>query len=303
MIASAPGAKRRAHGDLTGARGRPREQQIGDVGAAQQQHEAHHAQQEHRRRRQIAPDDAGADRFDDHAGALVLFRIREREPIGNDAQLGLRRLDRHAGLQARDHVEGAGGAHRGDVRDLARQRPDLGRPGKLHVLGDDANHGVGLTVQAHETADNRGVAAESAAPHGFAEQHHARRRALVFGLERAAHNRDDLEDVEEVGAGALTLCRLDRTVRSGQQRAAAHASLHEGDALERPALQVPVAHVQRRDAGLGRRRRALPQHHQPIGLAERQRPHQRRIGQRENGAVDADAERQGEPDHHREPRR
>ncbi len=44
---------------------------------------------------------------------------------------------------------------------------------------------------------------------------------------------------------------------------------------------------------------ALPQHHQAIGLAERQRPHQRGVGQREDGAVDADAERQGERRHER----
>ena len=160
----------------------------------------------------------------------------------------------------------------------------------------------GLAVQPHETADNRGIAAESAAPHGFTEQHHARRRAVVFGLERAADNRSHLEDVEEIGADALTLRRFDRAVRRGQQRPAAHAALDVGDALERAALQAPVAHVQRRDAGLGRRGRALPQHHQPFGLAKRQRPHQRRIGEREDGAVDADAERQGERRHQREPR-
>ena len=62
---------------------------------------------------QIPPDDAGADRLDDHAGALVRFGICVREPVGNDVQLGLRRLDRHTRLQPRDDLEGARGAYVG----------------------------------------------------------------------------------------------------------------------------------------------------------------------------------------------
>ena len=39
--------------------------------------------------------------------------------------------------------------------------------------------------------------------------------------------------------------------------------------------------------------RQLRQHHDTLGLAKRERPHQRGIGQREDGAVDADAEAPG----------
>ena len=38
----------------------------------------------------------------------------------------------------------------------------------------------------------------------------------------------------------------------------------------------------------------LPQHHEPFGLAKRQRPHERGVGQRKDGTVDADAEREAE---------
>ena len=98
-------------------------------------------------------------------------------------------VDRHTGLQARDDLEGADGAQRGDVRELARQRPDLGWPRELYIVSDYADDGVRLAVQPHETTDNRGSLLNRA-PHGFAEQHDARRWALVFGFERAAHNRD-----------------------------------------------------------------------------------------------------------------
>jgi hypothetical protein len=53
----------------------------------------------------------------------------------------------------------------------------------------------------------------------------------------------------------------------------------------------------------GERGRSLPDHHQAFGLSKRKRPHQGRISQRKDGAVDADAERQGERRHEREPAR
>ena len=47
--------------------------------------------------------------------------------------------------------------------------------------------------------------------------------------------------------------------------------------------------------------RPLPQHHQTFGLTERKRPHQRRVGQPEDGAVDANAERERQRGDEREP--
>jgi hypothetical protein len=78
------------------------------------------------------------------------------------------------GFRRCDDLEGAGGAQRRNVRELPRQRPDLGWPRELHIAGDHADNGVRLAVQPHETADNRRIAAESTVPHGLAEQHHAR---------------------------------------------------------------------------------------------------------------------------------
>jgi hypothetical protein len=100
----------------------------------------------------------------------------------------------------------------------------------------------------------------------------------------------------------LAFRRFDRAVRRGQQRTAAHPALHRGHPLEGLALHAPVAHVERGHAGLWRARQALPQHREAFGLAKWQRPHQRGIGQREDGAVDADAECQRERGDNREHR-
>ena len=126
--ASALGAERGAHGNLTGARRRPREQQVGDVRTAQEQHEAHHAQQEHRRRLQVAADDAGADRFDDDAGPLVRFGILAREPVGDDRPTRPGRLPssrRASGARRlRTRVPRAARGCRGTAARASRSRPD-----------------------------------------------------------------------------------------------------------------------------------------------------------------------------------
>ena len=92
------GAERRAHRQLARADRRAREQQVGDVGAADQQHESDDAEEQHRREPQIAADQRVVHRFERHAAALVGLGKLARETVRDGAQVGFGRLDRDAGF-------------------------------------------------------------------------------------------------------------------------------------------------------------------------------------------------------------
>ena len=85
----APSAERTASSRVR-TRG-ARQQQVGDVGAADQQHEADDAEEQHRREAQIAADHGIVHRLEPHAAALVGLRKlarqrRRRPPSGRTAR-------------------------------------------------------------------------------------------------------------------------------------------------------------------------------------------------------------------------
>ena len=75
-----------------------------------------------------------------------------------------------------------------------------------------------------------------------------------------------------------------------------------GHTVNRAAPIAPVGHVERRDGAVRRLIAALPGHHELFGMRQGQRPQQGRIGQREDGAVGADAECKGQHRHYGEAR-
>jgi hypothetical protein len=137
---SALGAERGPHGDLTRPPRRSRQQQTGNIRAAQEQHEAQNAQQEDRRRLQIASDDAGANRFNDDGSAPVRFGMLARESVGNHAELRLRGLQRHTRLQARDDVEGTDGPGDCGIPGLAASSQRGLVPGHSGAIAADLAH-------------------------------------------------------------------------------------------------------------------------------------------------------------------
>jgi hypothetical protein len=65
-----------------------------------------------------------------------------------------------------------------------------------------------------------------------------------------------------------------------------------GDSVEGSRPLVPIEEIARRHAAAGRSCRSFPDHHQPFGLVEWQGTQQRRVHEREHGAVGANAKGQ-----------
>ena len=110
------GAQRRPDRQLTRAHRGARQQQVGDVGAADEQHEADDAEEQHRRQAELAADQGVVQRLERDAAPLVRLRELSRQPFGDGRHVGIRGLERHAGLQASDRpartyaVRASGGA-------------------------------------------------------------------------------------------------------------------------------------------------------------------------------------------------
>ena len=129
-----------------------------------------------------------------------------------------------------------------------------------------------------------------------------RRFSFVLGHERAAGDRLDAEHVEDARRHPLARHRFGVAVAAGHHHAA-DVRRKAGDRLERPAARVPVEHVRRRREASRVRAGGLPDRDQPIRVGVRQRPQQRRVDQREDRAVGADAERERQSPRRREHRR
>ena len=103
--ARAARAERRAHRDLLAAPERPREDEVGDVGAGDQQHEADRAEQHEQRRPHVA-DEVLVERDDRGAPALVVLRdTAPRAGPRSRSSARVRRASVDAVLQAREHQE------------------------------------------------------------------------------------------------------------------------------------------------------------------------------------------------------
>ncbi len=126
--APAPGAQRRTDRQFLTAAEATREQQVPDVRACDQQHESDRAEQHQERGPDVA-DDELLQRQDRRAPARVFLWIVALEPLGDRVHLGLRTLDRHAGLQARDHLHVVVIADRPVFIGERQRYPDVPRDG------------------------------------------------------------------------------------------------------------------------------------------------------------------------------
>jgi hypothetical protein len=143
-----------------------------------------------------------------------------------------------------------------------------------------------------------GSAPKTVTPGSFAHDHDRGGRARrIGGQKRAAENGFHAEHVEEPRCHGLPIHALHRAVGCGQQRAAADTHLGCRHCLEHLTLFVPIAQVERRH-GHPKRSWAsvlsvsLPDHHQAIGVGEREVAQQRGVGEGEHRAVGADTKRQ-----------
>ncbi len=159
-----------------------RQQQVGQVGAADQQHGAHRGHQHQQREPQLRPDTAIDPAIDRGPPVFLDGRILQRDAAGDLRHLGLRLLEAHAGLEPRDRVQVVEVPHR------------VGREGERHEgIGpapvelpcrQDADDGVGFAIENDIAADDAGVGAELRLPDSLAQHEHVVLAGCVLALAR-----------------------------------------------------------------------------------------------------------------------
>ena len=226
---------------------------------------------------------------------------------GVDDSTGLR--GRHTGLQTDDDrqvaIPGlmAGEKIRGvECPDGHRQR-DLGSRARIEAAetsGGHADDDRGPAVDRQSTTQDLRIAAELSRPVAVADDgHQPRTRTIVVGQERASDRHRDPEDVVVVAADREAARRLDPVCDGDLDAAAPEVGGGAGKDVGPCGnpLEVGIVAAGRRALGAGggevelawRLQRQCPQHHG--------------FEQRKNGGVGANAERQREHDHGREPGR
>ena len=199
------GAERRADADVALPRGRPAQDQVGDVGAGDEQHESYGAEQDQERTsdlsQQFLPQRHGADRdLQREVGRVVVANpCRERREVGGGL-CGRRPLAKPS-----DDAEVVIRAARLPLRRREDERhPDVGRrgvrrcapPGKLETGGHHANHRERLAIDGDRRSDRR-APGEVARRQAVAEDGDAQLVLVLVGEERAALGGFHTEYVEE----------------------------------------------------------------------------------------------------------
>src|SRR5215213_5766964 len=162
----------------------------------------------------------------------------------------------------------------------------------LKSRGEDADHGVRYSVERDRLPHHSRVAAEPALPDAVAQDGNmGRAGATVLRHERATEYRLDAEDAEQLRGGQLYRNLL-RLPAAGEAETLVRERCH---ALERCALLAPGSEVSARSRVLVPPFRTdLPQHDDPLRVAEGQRPHKQFVDDREDCSVCPDPQGEGE---------
>ena len=185
---------------------------------------------------------------------------------------------------------------------IVERRPHLAARHDRQALRRDADDGRVVAVERDRAADERRVAAETAPPQAFADEHHRGRAGLLFRFGEPAP--DDRVDAEErhhrrADRGAGELFRIAEAAQIEGGRA------DRAQPGERLRLLLPGEVVQDRGAEIREVQLVVLLRHldQPGGFDEGQRPDQLGVHEAEDDRVGADAKRDGQDDREREDRR
>ena len=258
------GAERRPDGHLPLPAGRPREQQVGDVGARNQEHQHHGAHHRGGRDLERQRHQFVAQRSGPCAPAIVVA-IGACELAGDFGQLTAGRRDRCVRRQTATRGQRAL-ATGGGVFERHHRDPELRDLRKLKTGRHHPNHGVGRAVDDQHAADDRLVGGVAALPEAVA-QHHDRRRPgpIVVRCELPADHRMHTEQRKEVPRHRRSLEPLGFDAFGNRQASVGIG----GEAGEAARLRLPVAEVLIRDpaAIAGARDLSGIQHREAFGLA------------------------------------
>jgi hypothetical protein len=289
--------ERGSYGDFLTPADAARHEQVRHVDAGDEQNEPDGAQQQQQRLLRAAHDGFGERRHND-APPFVLRRVRRLETRGDDVEVGAGLREGDAGFQAGDHAQPVGAAVLERFRVEDEGHPELRalRDREAEAAGHDARHGSLSAFEGDRLADDRTVAAEAALPELEGEDGGRIAPGLfVFRIEGAAEHRGDAQQRKERRRDGLAPQALGRGPLDER-----HVVLRvSGHGRERPVLRAPVDEVQRRggeavDVPGGVR---VDHAHELRRLRVGQRAKHRGVHDRENGRVEADAEREREDGH------
>jgi hypothetical protein len=221
---------------------------------------------------------------------------------GNQIHVLLRALDGHAGLQPREDGKEVIEARLILLGREIERRPQVDRfvdePERRRQHADDF---VRLAVECDVLPDDAPVAAEAPLPDSVIEHHDASAAGLLFlGSEVTAERGRDAQHAEE-GCGDVGDTNLFRFAGAAGQRLP-RAPLR-GNPVEDLLARAPVEEVGwRHDVVVFPFfRTAFPDHHEFAGAGVGQLAKQHGVDDAEDGAVGADAEREGDDDEGGEP--
>ena len=286
-------AQREAHGELMLAPRRLRQQQAGDVAARGQQDQGDGARQEPQR----SPDASdllflqGRQR---HGPALVGIRKLLAETRLDRGEVGLRLLDGDAGCEPSDGRQEPRLTRLEQHRRHLRRHPRLRRRGWIaEGRRHDADDGAAGAGEDERPADDSGIGVEARSPEAVADHDRSRPAHDLLGRgQRAPERGGDAEDAEKTRRRPHRLDALgNRAGRLGHVLEVAAGQVRKGAGRALPFLQPS-----RRDelGGSLLAQVQLVDGDEPIGRGIRQRLEQHGVHRREDRAVRADAEGQGE---------
>jgi len=201
----ASATQRHSGGHFAGTSGGPRQQQSGDIHAANKQHQAHRGPQDEQRPAQAVGQTA-LEGDQAQADVVAAALLQDGRADGLHLTVGLRPRD--AGTQAahRDIIPAAALAGCG----WPQRRPQVGRRHALKAFGQHANDGVRLAAQGDRLPHNRGVFAKQAFPNRVTQHCDGRTTLAVFNWrELASDERRDSQHAKKTGRDALLFDVLD----------------------------------------------------------------------------------------------
>ena len=283
-------ADRDTDGDLARAIGRARQKQVGHVRAGDEQHERDGAHERPEKNPYLVADDLLGERRHHCRDSLVGVGKLTGQGLGDAGHLAARLLDRHAvGEAAVGHQQtpGASGARlrRGPLR---QRQPDVRVERKLHPRRHHADDRGRLRVHANRPADNRAISTVAALPDRVAQQHdRGSAGSIVFGR-KFTSDRGVRADEREAVPGDVDAVILVGLALVGAEIHRAH--LHQRYPGKRAGRATPILEIGLRDPKGATLRVTGVDHHDAIGIIERQGPQQHGIDEGEHGAGGADAE-------------
>ena len=285
-----------AHRELAPAGGAAHQEQVGDVGAGDEQHQPDRSQQQ-AQHRGGAPADFLGQRAHVHAGVgAVRIRIRHAQLPGDGLEVVGNLPDGDSRFHPSDDSKKAlGPVGPAGIGGRGERHHDLAVAHERHeVRAQDADDPERLAIQHERLADGVGAAAEPALPQAVRD--HRDRLRFVGRLNRAPQLDTRAGDREVVRRypDRLDALRLTATRQVHAPREA------RDQGIEGAALGLEVGEVGERERLAIRARPDEREGDESARIAQRQRPQQDRVDQREHRGVGADRERKHEDHAHAE---